>query len=114
MLILVVCFSVTMHCNSYEALMRAKQNVCVLQQQNPGLKFGASKMHLVLLLWTLGLLLLPLFGGSMFGPCFVVHCFVSFYCCNHLDGEKRAGWFLCLPDALCFPDVLALSDSVVG
>ena len=51
----------------------------------------------------------------MFGPCFVVHCFVSFYCCNHLDGEKS--WLvalLCLPDALCFPDVLALSDSVLG
>ena len=29
----------------------------------------------------------------MFAPCFVVHCFVSFLVCSHLDGEERAGRF---------------------
>ena len=26
----------------------------------------------------------------MFGTCFVIWYFVSFYICNHLNGEKRA------------------------
>ena len=25
----------------------------------------------------------------MFGPCFVIQYFVSFYFCNHFDGEER-------------------------
>ena len=29
----------------------------------------------------------------MFGPCFVIHYFVSVLFCNHLNGEKRAGCF---------------------
>ena len=29
----------------------------------------------------------------MFGPCFVVLYIVSFWFCNHLEGEERAGCF---------------------
>ena len=27
----------------------------------------------------------------MFGPCFVIQCFVCVLCCIHLDVEERAG-----------------------
>ena len=39
----------------------------------------------------------------MFGPCFVIHYFVSFWFCNHVDGEERESWLLYfnyLPDVL--------------
>ena len=40
-------------------------------------------------------------GGSVLGPCFVVQYFVSFYFCNHRDGEEsRLLYFNCLPDVL--------------
>ena len=29
----------------------------------------------------------------MFGPCFIIQYFMSFQCCNHLDGEERGGCF---------------------
>ena len=32
-------------------------------------------------------------GCSVFGLCFVIQYFMSFQCCNHLDGEERAGCF---------------------
>ena len=32
-------------------------------------------------------------GGSVFGPSFVMQYFVSFWFCNGLDEEKRAGCF---------------------
>ena len=30
-------------------------------------------------------------GGCVFGPYFVIQYYMSFLCCNHLDGEERAG-----------------------
>ena len=32
-------------------------------------------------------------GGSVFGPCFVIQYFVSFYFCIYLDDEERASCF---------------------
>ena len=33
-------------------------------------------------------------GGSVFDLCFVVHHFMSFLVCNHLDEEERADYFV--------------------
>ena len=32
-------------------------------------------------------------GGSVFGSYSVIQYCMSFLCCNHLDGEERAGSF---------------------
>ena len=42
------------------------------------------------------------YGGSLFGPCFVIQYFVSVLFRNNLDGEKRelAHLLNCLPDVL--------------
>ena len=46
-------------------------------------------------------MLLPLFG-----PCFVIQYLVSFYFCNHLAGEERAGCFKLCSQSLVTVSVL--------
>ena len=52
----------------------------------------------VLMLLIHCLLGLPFCGVSVFGPCFVIQYFVSFYFCRYLDREERAGFLtlICL------------------
>ena len=45
-------------------------------------------------------LLIPLWD-SVSVLCFVVRCFVPILVFNHLDGEERAGCFVCLPCVSC-------------
>ena len=52
----------------------------------------------------------------VFGPCFVFQYFVSFWFCNHLDGEETAGYytltvFLVYCDSQCY---MAFPHGVMG
>ena len=44
-------------------------------------------------------MLLPVWG-SVFVPCFAVHCFFPVYLCNHLAGEEKVALLVWLPGVL--------------
>ena len=84
------------HCNSEEASIRVKQILCMNNTRIEGEDLVPVKCFCGGSVVGDSLLIVDpiVCRGYVFGLCFVIQYFLSFYFCNHRDREERESWLL--------------------